>query len=79
MGPLAYATAVANGSMWAHWRMLLLLLPMASFQPIENKQLLLPMILRGPISICSCCCRWLPMGPSAYATAAAVDGFIWAH
>jgi hypothetical protein len=32
MGPLAYAPAVANSFVWAHWHMHLLL-PIASFQP----------------------------------------------
>ena len=47
MGPLEYATAVANGFAWAHLHMRLLL-PMASFWPIGLRRFY---------------CGWYRMGP----------------
>ena len=70
VGPSAYAAVAVDGSACAHLHMLLLLLSMASYGPISfptdaansfvwahwNMQLLLLMVSRGPIGICSYCC-----------------------
>ena len=45
---LEYAAVVADGFTWAH----------------RHMQLLLLMVLHGPIDICSCFYQWLRMGPS---------------
>ena len=48
------------------WSMQLLLL-MAPHGPIEISSSRCPMVLCGPIGICSCCCCWYRMGPLASA------------
>jgi hypothetical protein len=78
MGPLGYTATAADGFVWAHWHMRLLL-PMLSHGPIIfptgasddfvwahwHMRLRLSIASHGPIGIYSYCCRWLRVGPLA--------------
>ena len=71
---LCHATLFCPPQVWS----MQLLLSMAPHEPIKISSSCCPMVLCGPIGICSCCCCWYRMGPLASAAVSA-EGIAWAN